>query len=183
MREPADTYRRRLYERAINQHGFVTTKDAEEADVPAVELRKIANRGGLEHVAYGVYRFPEIPRDGRDQFMEAVLRAGPGAYLTHDAVLAIHDLGQVNPRRIRVATPKRARPRTPDYVEIIRRDLPARQLTNVEGIPATTVAQALIDCQPLVMKERLIDAAREAARRGLLTRREADRVLQELEAA
>ena len=44
MREPADTYRRRLYERAINQHGFVTTKDAEEADVPAVELRKIANR-------------------------------------------------------------------------------------------------------------------------------------------
>ena len=115
--------------------------------------------------------------------MEAVLRAGPGADLTHDAVLAIHDLGQVNPRRIRVATPKRARPRTPDYVEIIRRDLPARQLTNVEGIPATTVAQALIDCQPLVMKERLIDAAREAARRGLLTRREADRVLQELEAA
>ena len=75
--------------------------------------------------------------------MEAVLRAGPGAYLTHDAVLALHDLGQVNPRRIRIATPKRARPHTPDYVEIIKRDLPAGQLTTVEGIPATTVAQAL----------------------------------------
>jgi predicted transcriptional regulator of viral defense system len=179
----ADTYRRRLYERAIDQYGYVTTKDAEEADVPPVELRKIANRGGLDHIGYGVYRFPEIPHVGREQSMEAVLRVGPEAYLTHDAVLALHDLAQVNPRRIRVATPKRARPRVPDYIEIIKRHLPKGQLTTFEGIPATTVAQALLDCRELVMKERLIDAANEAAKKGLLTRRETAEVLRELEAA
>jgi hypothetical protein len=30
--------------------------------VPAVELRKIAQRGGIEHIAYGLYRSDDIPR-------------------------------------------------------------------------------------------------------------------------
>ena len=32
-----------------------------------------------------------------------MLRVGADSYLTHDAVLALHDLGLVNPRRIRTA--------------------------------------------------------------------------------
>ncbi len=178
----ADTYRRRLRDRALDQYGYVTTRDAAELGVPATELRKIAGRGGVEHVAYGLYRFDDIPRDGHDQFMEAVLRVGPKAYLTHDAVLALHDLGLVNPRRIRVGTPRRARPRLPGSIEIVRRRLPAADLTVYEGIPSATVARALLDCRELVMRERLIDATRDATRRGLLRRRESDGVLAELEA-
>ncbi|MCU1400122.1 MAG: hypothetical protein JWN62_3231 [Acidimicrobiales bacterium] len=45
--------------------------------------------------------------------MEAVLRVGADAYLTHDAVLAFHELAQVNPRLIRVGTPRRVRARMP----------------------------------------------------------------------
>jgi predicted transcriptional regulator of viral defense system len=179
----ADTYRRRLYDRALDQYGYVTTRDAEGLEIPAVELRKIAQRGGVEHVAYGLYRFDDVPRTGRDQFMEAVRRVGPGAYLTHDAVLALHDLGLVNPRSIRVGTPKRARPRLPDYIEVIKRRLEPRDLTVYEGIPSATVARALLDCRRLVMAERLTDAAREAARRGLLRKSEADQVLTQLGAA
>ena len=176
----ADTYRRRLYDRALDQYGYVTTRDAEDLEVPPVELRKIAQRGGVEHVAYGLYRFEDVPRTGRDQFMEAVLRVGPEAYLSHDAVLAFHDLGLVNPRRIRVGTSRRARPRLPDSIEVVRRRLDPQELTVYEGIPSATVARALLDCRGLVMGERLIDAAREAARRGLLRRSETDRILTEL---
>lgn len=176
----ADTYRRQLHDRALDQYGYVTTRDAENLGVPPVELRKIAQRGGVEHVAYGLYRFDDVPRTGRDQFMEAVLRVGQEAYLTHDAVLAFHDLGLVNPRRIRVGTPKRARPRLPDYIEVVWRRLDPHELTVYEGIPSATVARALIDCRGLAMGERLVDAAREAARRGLLRRSEADRLLTEL---
>ena len=42
----ADTYRRRLRDRALDQYGYVTTRDAADVGVPAVELRKIAQRGG-----------------------------------------------------------------------------------------------------------------------------------------
>ncbi len=98
-----------LRELAAEQYGYVTTADAEDLDVPAVELRKLAQRGGVEHVAHGLYRFEDVPHTGKDQFMEAVLRAGPGAYLAADAVLAFHDLGLVNPRRVRVGVDKRPR--------------------------------------------------------------------------
>jgi len=177
----AETLRRRLHERAIDQYGFVTTSDAADLGIPAVELRKIAHRGGLEHVAYSVYRFGDVPRTGRDQFMEAVLRVGADAYLTHDAVLAFHELGLVNPRRIRVGTPRRARPRLPDFVEVVRQRLAPEEVTTYDGVPSATVARALLDCQNLAMGDRLLDAAREAARRGLLTPREARRVIAELE--
>lgn len=178
----ADTYRRRLYDRALDQYGYVTTRDAENLGVPAVELRKITHRGGIKQIAYGLYRFDDVPPSGRDQFMEAVLRIGPEAYLTHDAVLALHDLGLVNPRRIRVGTPKRARPQVSDHIEILQRQLGMNELTSYEGIPSTTVFRALLDCRRLVMGERLISATSEAARRGLLRKNEAEHVLAELRA-
>jgi predicted transcriptional regulator of viral defense system len=89
----------------------------------------------------------------------------------------------MNPRRIRVGTTKRARPRLPDYIEVFQRRLDPHDLTVYEGIASTTVARALLDCRDLAMGDRLVDAAREAARRGLLRKSEADRVLIELGAA
>lgn len=177
----ANTYRRQLHERALDRYGYVTTRDAADLGIPPVELRKLAERGGLTHVARGVFRFDDIPHTGREPFMEAVLRVGDGAFLTADAVLALHDLGLVNPRRIRVGTPNRVRAALPATVEMVRRHLEPGELTEVEGIPATTLARALLDARGLVMRERLIDAAREAVRRGLLLRVEGERVVGELE--
>lgn len=179
------TYRRCLRERALDQYGFVTTKDAEELGVPAVELRKLAQRGGLEHVGYGLYRFDDIPRSGRDQFMEAVLRVGHGAFLVEDAVLALHDLALVNPRHIRVGVPGKApRRRLPAFVQVVERpDLTADEQTTYEGIPAETVASALLDCRDTVMPDRLRDAAKKAIASGLVRRSEANRLLAQLRAA
>jgi predicted transcriptional regulator of viral defense system len=108
---------------------------------------------------------------------------GPDAHLVGDAVLALHDLGLVNPRRIRVAVPHRDRHELPDYIEVVRETIPEADRTQYEGIPATTVARALLDCRETVMTDRLIAAAHEAARTGLLRRREAARVLAELGAS
>lgn len=178
--ELANTYRRQLRERALDQYGYVTSRDATALGVPAIEVVKIAARGGLDRIGRGVYRFDDVPHTGRDEFMEAVLRAGPGAFLIDDAVLALHDLGLVNPRRIRVGTPARARPTLPGTIEVVRRRVEPGDLTVYEGIPSTTIARALLDCRGLVMDERLADAAREAARRGLLPGRDRARVFEAL---
>ncbi len=170
MKGLADTHRRALRGLALDQYGYVTPTDTATAGVPAIELRKIAHRGGLDHVAYGLYRFADIPITEFDTLMEAVLRCGPDAHLTHDAVLALHGLALVNPRRIRVGSPHRVRRTLPDSIEVIREQVEPDDLTSYEGIPSTTVRRALLDCRDIVMIDRLVEATEEAGRRGLVLR-------------
>lgn len=170
----AATYRRRLFDRALDQHGYVHTNDARALGVPPVELRKLAARGGLQHIAHGVYRFEDIPRTAMDAFMEAVMRAGKNAYLTGDAVLALHDLGQVNPQRIRVAVRRRARMKLPATIELVRGSERDGEVTSYEGIPSISVARAIADCRGRVMTDRLLGSVDEAQHRGLIHRQEAE---------
>jgi hypothetical protein len=57
----------------------VTTDDAHDLGIPVIELGKLAHRGKLEHVSYGLYRFPDIPLSDRAPYMEAVLWVGRDA--------------------------------------------------------------------------------------------------------
>jgi predicted transcriptional regulator of viral defense system len=166
------TYRRRLHDLAVNQYGYITSRDAAALRIPLIAMHQIAARGGLRHIAFGVYRFDDIPVTSRDSYMEAVLTVGDGAFLVADAVLALHNLGLVNPTRLRVGTSRRVRATTiPPTIQIVSVKVADGDLTMYEAIPCTTVARALVDSVGIVMSERLIDAASEAADRGLLRRR------------
>jgi predicted transcriptional regulator of viral defense system len=176
----AETHRRALRDLALDQYGYVTPTDAATVGVPAIELRKIAQRGGLDHVAYGLYRFADIPITEFDTFIEAVLRCGPDAHLTRDAVLALHGLALVNPRRIRVGSPHRVRRTLPDSIEVIREQVAPGDLTSYEGIPSTSVRRALLDCCDIVMIDRLVEATEEAGRRGLVPRHQLTALLDEI---
>jgi len=178
----AQTHRRTLHDRALDQYGYITSAHAETLGVPAIELRKIAQRGGLEHVAYGLHRFTDIPITESDTFIEAVLRCGTEAHLTHDAVLAFHGLALVNPRRIRVGSPHRVRRTLPDTIELIRQHVKPGDLTTYQGIPSTTVRRAILDCRYMIMIDRLVEAAEEAGRRGLVPRHQLTALLDDLDA-
>lgn len=166
-------YRDRVREIALGEYGYVTTKDAAAAGVPAVELRKLAARGALVHVAYGIYRVPDAPGSPFDQFAEALLRAGDGAYLRGDSVLALFGLADVNPRKIRVVARKRTRATMPAVMDVTappRGEAP--MLTRYEGLLAMRVADAILDCRGRIEPGRLLEAARDARREGLVTRAE-----------
>jgi len=175
-----DTYRQRLWERALGRYGYVTPQDAADLDIPPRELPKLAEHEGLEHVAYGLYRFAQVPPTPNDQYAEAVLRVGGDAHLTGETVLALHDLLPLAPKRLRVGVGRRTRGRVPRWVEVRKELLPLTDITTYDGIPSATVARALIDCKPHIMQTRLLDAARAARAKGLLTRSEERRVLTEL---
>lgn len=172
-------YRDVIRELALDNYGYVTTKDAVGAGVPAVELPKLAARGGLENVAYGLYRVSDVPATAFDQFAEALLRVGNGAFLHGESVLALLGLADVNPRQIQVAVPRRARPQLPSFIELTRvADSPAT--TTYQGLTAQPVADALVECRGRIETKRLLDAARQARAAGLLTTAEWNRVRKEL---
>jgi len=175
------TYRRTLREIGLDQHGYVSTEDAVEAEVPVVELRKLAHRGGLSRIGRGLYRFDDIPATPQDPFAEAVLWAGRDAVLAADAVLALHHLAQANPTTLRVYTPHRVRRQERDHITIIQKHLPARDQVRYYGIPSTTVRRALVDCGDLIMASRLREAAHAARAEGLLTASEWNTLTDELQ--
>lgn len=168
-------YRDTVRRIALDHYGYVTTKAAAAAGVPAVELPKLAARGGLENIGYGLYRVSDIPPHDLDQFAEALLRAGEGAFLYGESVLALFGLADVNPRKIKVGVHRRTRPRLPAYVELV---LVKGEVTttNYEGLASQTVADAILECRGRIEKRRLADAVKEARREGLLTTREWTRV-------
>ncbi len=161
-------YREVVRDLALDRYGYVTTKDAVTAGVPAVELPKLAARGGLENVAYGLYRVPDVPVTAFDQFAEALLRAGEGAYLHGESVLALLGLADVNPRRIKVAIARRARSKLPAFIELTRVDADLRT-TVYEGLPAQPLADAILECRGRIETERLLAAVSQARAGGLLT--------------
>ncbi len=166
-------YRDLVREIAVGDYGFITTKNAVAAGVPAVELRKLAARGALVNVAYGIYRVPDAPGSPLDQFAEALLRAGDGAYLRGDSVLALFGLADVNPRKIRVVAPKRTRAKMPAFMDVTappRGEAP--NLTRYEGLLAMRVADAILDCRGRIERARLMEAVRDARKEGLVTRAE-----------
>lgn len=173
------TYRDIVREIALDQYGYVTTRQAADAGVPAVELPKLAARGGLENVAYGLYRLTDAPITHLAQFAEALLRAGEGSYLHGDSVLALFGLADVNPRRIRVAVRKRTRPRLPPFIDLtFVKD--AVVTTQYDGLESQRVAEAILECRGHIEASRLVEAAQEARKEGLLTTKEWQRVRNEL---
>lgn len=172
--EAALTLRERLYEVAVGQNGYVTSADAVSLGIRRDQLRKLSSGSGITRIAHGLYRFDAMPVSDTDEYMEAVLRVGPGAYLTRQSVLSMHSLGLVNPRYVYVGTSRRSRRRLPATVKVDWRTLPQTDLTVYDGIPSSTVHRALLDCVDIIMRDRFDDAVQKARDEGLLTAREVE---------
>lgn len=163
-------YRRDLWEVAAPRNGVVTIADAEEAGVPAVEVRKLAARGALQGHGHGVYTHRDVPATRFTQAAVAVALAGTGAFLHRESVLDLVSLGQFNPRWVRVGTTRRVRRNLPEWMELeYRPDMGAAELTHCEGVPSTTVRRALRDVEQRMPPDRWAAIVEEALRRDLIT--------------
>lgn len=174
-------YRTIIRDIALDNYGYVTTKGASEAGVPAVELPKLAARGGLRNISYGLYRVSDIPPSRVDQYAEALLRVGAGAYLRGESVLSLLELGDINPRRIRVGTPRRTRVSLPPFVEKTTA-APGGAVVFYAGLASQPVAHALLECRGRVEPDQLLQAGRQARHEGYVTAAEWRRLNRELSA-
>lgn len=162
-------YRRDLWEVAAAHHGVVTVASADDAGVPAVELRKLASRGALQAHGQGVYTHRAVPVTPYTQPAVAVALAGEDAFLERESVLHLLDLGQFNPRKIRVGTRRRVRRNLPDWMNLeYRPDIADDDLGVCKGIPATTIARALMDMEDRIPPDRWSKILEEAQQRGLV---------------
>lgn len=90
------TLRDQILERAVDQHGYITTRDARELGIDPTQLRLMAARGRLERVTRGVYRVPVLPRSEHDELAEAVAWTLGRGVVSHESALVLHGLSDVN---------------------------------------------------------------------------------------
>lgn len=156
-----------LWGLAVEQDGFVTTLDARDAGIPAVELAKLAHRKKLRRVAQGVYRFDRWPAGRGEHYRFAVLWTGQrDAVLSHDTALDLLDLCDINPSHIHLTVPKQVRIRRAAQLEILlhHEDLVAGDLTWWEGIRCVTeftaITQGIETGVPVNLLRQAIETAR-----------------------
>lgn len=167
-------YRQNLWEIAASHNGVVTVAQAEDAGVPAIEVRKLAARGALRAHRQGVYTHRDVPTTPFTEPMVAVALAGEGAFLHRESVLDLLGLGQFNPPKVRVGTRRRVRRRLPEWMELENRpDVPEEDLTHYGGVPATTVRRALEDMRNRMPPDRWEIVVDKALRRDLIGEQDA----------
>lgn len=172
----AMTYYDDIYELAVDNHYLITSKEAEKAGVPKVELVKLARRGKLENLSYGLYRLSRYVPSESDPYAVAIERVGSDAYLYGESVLALLGLAPTNPSYICVATPKRVRRKLPESIRVHQAKKGDPQPCIYDGVRSQRAKDAIVSCKGRMEDERLRDALAEAMEQGYVTQREADEV-------
>jgi very-short-patch-repair endonuclease len=130
-------------ELAEAQHGVVGAWQLREMGMSRSAIASRVGRGELLRLYRGVYAVGYRPLIEEGRWMAAVLAGGPDAVLSHRSAGV---LWGIVPRRPLV--PEVIRPRKFGPVEAMvghRMALRADEMTEVEGIPATTAARAVFD--------------------------------------
>lgn len=175
------TIRGDLWDVAVEQYGYVTTHDARNLGIAPIELVKLANRGALERVSQGLYRFPEWPIGVNDHLMEAVLwTCDPQAALSHETALDVHELCDINPDKVHVTIPKREkklrRANPPATLVVHYQNLESSQIGWWEYIPTVTVGTAIDQCiASRVRLDLVLQAIDNARRQGRISEETAER--------
>lgn len=170
-----------IFDAAVGNFGLVTSSEARELGIPGIELVKLAARGRLRRLGYGVYKLVQYAPapDGLDAYADVLAIVGREAYLYGPSVLALLKLCPTNPGKIYAGTPRRCRKRLGGGV-VLYDNTPCRKLEWYEGIPAQSADVAIRSSVGNVMPERLAEAVTESVRRGLFPAAEARKIRSEV---
>jgi len=176
----------RVHALALEQHGIITAEQAVSVGVSKYALVKMAKRGRLARVSFGLYRDTAAPETKWTEYMKAVLwPQGVVGVLSHETALDLMDISDVNPNKIHVTVPRdhRVRRRKPPAGMILHHaSLTDEEIGSIEGIPVTKAARAIRDCAqqhlgPALLRQALDDGMA----RGWLTKVEAQSLLHEFQ--
>ena len=165
-----------LYEMAAAQEGLFTTKQAAEAGYSPQLLVHYLHIGKAVRVRRGIYRLVHFPAGEHEELVTAWLWSELTGVVSHQTALALHELSDALPAQVHLTLPvawRRRRLHVPADVVLHHAEVPPRDRTWFGAVPATNPRRSLSDCARAGLSPELLrQAARQALRRGLVTRPE-----------
>ncbi len=168
-----------ICDHAIANYGLITTAEAEGLGVIRKDIGEWVKLGRLEKLGRGVYRIAHYMPTEYDHYAAAVALVGGDAMLWGDSVLAMHNLAQVNPLHTFVAVNRRVRKELPEWLQVVKLPQDAQE-DYFNGIRCQNLASAIRNARGRIMTERLVDAVKNAEKKGLLRLSEARNLKKEL---
>jgi very-short-patch-repair endonuclease len=144
---------------AVRQHGVVSVGQLRRIGLDANAVARRVAAGHLYRLHEGVYAVGRPALSWRGKYLAAVLACGPGAVLSHWSAGRV--LGLTERSRLTVTIPQaRAGPMG---IEVHRsRMLTPLDVTQLDGIPVTSVARTMLDLAAVASRRelaRLVDRA------------------------
>lgn len=165
----------KLREIALDQHGLITSAQADEAGVSRPSLSYLVRHGRIERLERGIYRIPQVIVTENDAYQQALLWAGDAAFLSHDTALAAWDICDINPTVIHVTVPKKKRIQKQGRECIIlhKANVPASDLRWWDGMriasPFLSIRQSI---ERGVASHIIVQAIERGLARGLIDKRQ-----------
>ena len=129
---------------AATQSGYFSAAQALELGYSYSQQTYHAKAGNWQRVARGIYRFPEWPVGDHDDLVRWSLWSRGLGVISHETAISVHDLGDVNPKRVHLTVPPRFRARA-NGVVLHRGDLPEGDVWEREGYRITTPFRTALD--------------------------------------
>lgn len=172
---------RRLYQVAVLQGGFFTTRQAREAGYADNTHPHHVRSGNWIREHRGVYRLARFPLAARPDLMLWQLwahnrRGEPQGTYSHDTALSLHGLSDAMPAKLDMTVPPgfQRMAAIPKVLRLHSGRLDKDDTETADGVRVTTALRTLVD---VIVEGRLavelqVQALREALRRGLVTARQ-----------
>jgi predicted transcriptional regulator of viral defense system len=174
-----------LHEIAQSQQGFFTTKQAIRAGFSEKTHSYHVNARNWIREHRGIYRLVDFPTPERPDLMLWYLwsrdrQENPEGTYSHDTALSLHELSDIMPSKLHMTVPKefRRNSRIPEILVLHRANLDPSVVQEVHGVRVTRALRTIMDLlrSGHVDRSQLKLAVDEAIRRGLIGRREIDRM-------
>ena len=176
---------RRLHEVAQSQQGFFTTKQAIRSAFAEKTHAYHVNAGNWIREHRGIYRLADFPTPERPDLMLWYLwsqnrqEVPQGAY-SHDTALSLHELSDMMPAKLHMTVPRefRRNSKIPEILVLHYAQLDTGDVQEMHGLRVTRPLRTILDLlrSGHVDRSQLKQAVDEAIRRGLIGRKEIDRM-------
>lgn len=171
----------RLFQVAVLQGGFFTTRQAREAGYADNTHPHHVRSGNWIREHRGIYRLARFPLAARPDLMLWQLwahnrRGEPQGTYSHDTALSLHGLSDAMPAKLEMTVPPgfQRMAAIPKALRLHSGRLDKDDTETADGVRVTTALRTLVD---VIVEDRLavelqVQALREALRRGLVTARQ-----------
>jgi hypothetical protein len=169
----------RLFEYAVEQQGFFTTKQAKDAGFAENTHPYHVKAGNWVREHRGIYRLAQFPPADRPDLVLWALwsrnrREEVQGVFSHQTALRLHELSDVNPARIHMTVPETFRKNSeiPRILLLHYGELADSDVESASGYRFTRPLRTIVDVIASGELERstITQAVRQAFERGLITR-------------